>query len=226
MPAICISYKKTNFVLDIIQNHKTTMKKILLLFLLTLPVALHAQKAKDDTKYLAGAVTTRDGYVCFEKTYQVPGTSKAELFRLLKEYTQKVIVEGENHLEQARITEDNQEDGIIAASIEEYLYFKRKAWTMHRVRFYYQLVYQIEDGKFSITMRRLHYLYDDINAGDYAAENWITDSEALSKDGTKLTRIAGKFRRFTIDRKDEIFKGAARAAGAIKKVSKVIEVEE
>lgn len=205
------------------------MKKILILLLLTLPLAVTAQKGKDDpSKYLAGAVpVTPEGYVYFERTYEAPGKSKAELFEALRNYTQTIIVEGEDHLPQARITEADSVTGIIAASIEEYLYFKRKAWTMDRVRFYYQLIYRIEDGKFNIEMRRLHYLYDDVpQAQDYRAENWITDKEALNASKTKLTRIGGKFRRFTIDRKDDIFRGAAHAAGITTKVKKVVEVEE
>ena len=54
---------------------------------------------------------------------------------------------------------------------------------------------------------------------------WITDKEALNKAQTKLLKIPGKFRRFTIDRKDEIFNGAAKAVGAAGK-KKVIEVYE
>ena len=52
------------------------------------------------------------------------------------------------------------------------------------------------------------------------------DEEALNKNKTKRTRVGGKFRRFTIDRKDEIFTGAARTVGAVKRVTRVIEVEE
>ena len=76
-------------------------------------------------------------------------------------------------------------------------------------------------------MRNLRYLYDDIpNAEVYRAEDWITDSEALNKSKTKLLRLPGKFRRFTIDRKDAIFRGAARATGAIRTVVKEVVVEE
>ena len=37
------------------------------------------------------------------------------------------------------------------------------------------------------------------------AENWITDKYGLNKNKTKLSRMSGKFRKKTIDRKDEIF---------------------
>ena len=76
-------------------------------------------------------------------------------------------------------------------------------------------------------MRNIRYLYDDISqAQTYRAEQWITDKEALNKAGTKLLRIPGKFRRFTIDRKDAIFLGAAKATGAVRKVTRTVEVEE
>jgi colicin import membrane protein len=45
------------------------------------------------------------------------------------------------------------------------------------------------------------------------AEEWITDQYALNKKGTKLSRISGKFRRKTIDRKDNIFERIDAALG-------------
>lgn len=203
------------------------MKHFLLFIALLLALPLSAQQSEDE-KYLAGAVPVNEaGFVEFEKTYTVRNKSKGEIYHSLKEYTQREIVEGENHLEQARITEADSANGVIAASMEEYLYFKRKAWTMDRVRFYYQLVFEVTDSTYTVTMRNLHYLYDDVpSPQDYRAENWITDEEALNKAGTKLNRVAGKFRRFTIDRKDEIFLGAARAAGAVRKVVRYVEEEE
>ena len=85
---------------------------------------------------------------------------------------------------------------------------------MDRVRFYYQLIFRIDDGKFNVEMRNIRYIYDDMpNQQTYRAEKWITDEEAMNKAKTKLLKIPGKFRRFTIDRKDEICRGAAKAAG-------------
>ena len=202
------------------------MKKIILLLFIFLPFAATAQNKGDISKYLKGAVKITNGEVTFDKTYEVPNKDKFQIFELLKEYTQKNIIEGENHLQQCGITESDSVRGLLAATMEEYLYFKRTAFVSHRVRFYYQLIYKIEDGKFNVQMRRMQYLYDDINTDEiYDAEKWITDNNALKKNGTQLTRIGGKFRRFTIDRKDEIFHGAAKATGAKIKM-KMVEVEE
>ena len=161
----------------------------------------------DDSKYLMkGAVPVVDGQVRFSETVAAPGQTKEALFATLKDAVQKQIIEGPDHLEKARLTEVDAAEGLIVASVEEYLYFKRKAWSMDRVRFTYQLILTAKDGSYSVEMRRLQYLYDDVpNAEVLYAEDWITDEEALADGGKKLAKKAGKFRRGTIDRKDAVF---------------------
>ena len=199
-----------------------------ILFLILAPVSIKAQN--DETKYLEGAVTLKNGYVEFEKSYNVPGKSQEEIFGALQNYIQNSLIDGPESLKQSRMVKADSTNFTIVADLEEWLYFKRKAWVTHRTRFYYQIIAQAEEGRFNIIMRRIHYLYDEEErpgmAEPYHAEEWITDDMALNKEKTKLTRIAGKFRRYTIERKDEIFTNAARAAGAKVKVLKVIEVEE
>lgn len=208
------------------------MKRIFLsLFALCLIFTLSAQKKVEDAKYLTGAVSVKNGYVVFEKAFDAPGKTKEELYRSMFDYVQTKLVDGENALPQARVTEADEEQGLIVSSIVEYLYFAKKALVTHRVRFFYQLIARASDEKISLEMRRIHYLYEEDESPngqsqDYRAEQWITDSEALNKAGTKLLRMPGKFRRFTIDRKDEIFNGMARACGLKLKKIKLVEVEE
>lgn len=55
-------------------------------------------------------------------------------------------------------------------------------------------------------MSRVKYKYATQGKSEtYLAEKWITDKEAVNKKHTRLYPISGKFRRKTIDRKDEIF---------------------
>lgn len=209
------------------------MKKLVLWLMLLMPIWCVAQNSRGvEKRYLAGAVPTVNGYVQFDKSFTVNNSSKVAIMDSLRNYVQRELVDGEEQLPQARLTEVSVDSGIIAASIEEYMYFKRTNWQIHRVRFYYQLVLKVNDNGFTASMRRLHYRYDpEVTAGEFdedrRAENWITDDAALSKDGKKLQRISGKFRRFTIDRKNEIFRGLAHAAGAksTKKI-KVVEIDE
>jgi colicin import membrane protein len=185
------------------------MKKIIMVILLCLPIAVSAQKVADISKYLAGAVPTENGYVTFKQTFKVDGVNKEKTFLALMDYAQKQLVEGPDHLEKARITEADTLNGLVVVSMEEYLYFKRKAWTSDRVRFNYQLIFQVVDGGFSAEMRRLTYRYDDVpNAELRRAEDWIVDAVALTEDGKALKKKPGKHRRCIIDRKDAIFGGA------------------
>lgn len=202
------------------------MKKTILFILLTLPMLAVAQRDNDE-HYLAGAVPVENGFVVFRQHFNCTGKTQEEIRIALLQYIKDEVVNGPNRLPQARITDTGDSTGYIAASIEETLYFRRSALVTHSTRFYYQLVLTPKDGSFDIEMRRLHYLYEEAaNAGihiqDFPAEEWITDEEALNRKG-QLTRLAGKkFRRFTIDRKDEIFQGAAHAAGADRR-TRVVE---
>lgn len=184
-----------------------------------------AQQVVEAAQYLVGAVPEEQGQVVFTQTYNVPGKSKAELFEDLKNYTESVV-KGENRLPQARITELSPEEGVIAASVEETLWFKRTALVSDFARFYYQLVFEISDASFKVTLRRLRYIYEPmVTPGQdnvLLAEDWITDKEALKKNGTQLRRgTSKKFRIATINRKNELFRGAAKSCGL--KVVRVIE---
>lgn len=203
------------------------MKKLLLLALLCFPLISFSQKTIDP-KYMAGAVPEVDGSVVFQKDYQIQGKTKAQLYQALKTYAQSLL-KGENQLPQCRIVADDEANGLLSVNMEEWLYFKRTALVTNKTRFYYQLLFQVHDNGFSVLLRNINYLYEedrDPNGGiHYEAENWITDKYALVKNGTKLSRLSGKFRTFTIDRKDELFENAYYAAGGKKKVKKIIEVE-
>ena len=175
--------------------------------------------------YLKGAVTEKNGVVVFEETFIVPGKSKVDIFDSLKNYTQS-IVPGENHLPQSRITELSPNKDIIAASVEETLWFKRTALVSDFARFFYQLVFEVSDGQFKVMLLRIRYIYEPMATPGQdnvmLAEEWITDKEALKKDGAQLRRgTSKKFRIATIDRKNQLFRGAGRACGL--KFTRIVE---
>lgn len=203
------------------------MKSFLTLLLFVCSLTMIAQVKQ---KYLAGAVPLKQGYVEFKKKYTVPNKSQSEIFDLLLEHTRKTIVKEGEQVNQTRVTESTPEDGIIAASVEEFLYFKKSNFVSHGTRFFYQLLFNVENNGFTVTMRRIHYLYDGMDGTStqvqsIRAENWITDAKALVKKGTKLSKMPGKFRKATIDRKDALFREAAIAVGA-DLPKKVVVVEE
>lgn len=70
----------------------------------------------------------------------------------------------------------------------------------------YNLFVKCEDGKADIKMTRIYYLYDEEREPQtLRAEEWITDEYGLKKSKEKLSRVTGRFRRKTIDRKDYLF---------------------
>lgn len=88
------------------------MKRIITLLFAILPLLGAAQTSSDLSKYMAGAVPVNaSGFVYFDKDYKAEGKTRLELFQLLRDYTQKHIVEGENRLPQARITEADECNG-------------------------------------------------------------------------------------------------------------------
>lgn len=191
------------------------MKKFLFILLMCLPVAGMAKDKKDnsDPKYLAGAVTTIDGKVAFTNEINAPGLSKTDIYNQMLEWAKgRFKPDGKLY---SQVSYSNEEEGVIAASAEEYMVFSSSALSLDRTRVYYQLLINTEDGKCKMLMTRIRYWYDEARDGGqkYTAEEWINDDMALNKKKTKLAPICGKFRRETIDLKDELFQSASAALG-------------
>ncbi len=180
------------------------MKKIFLFMLLCLPFSIMAQT---NPKYLEGAVTlNEDNRVSFKTAINAPSLSAQQIYdTLLKWADNRFQPEGKCH---ARVLYTNENDKCIAAGGEEYIVFASSALALDRSRIYYQLLMNCNDGKCDVEMTRIRYWYDEERDGGqkYNAEEWITDDIALNKSKTKLAPVCGKFRRKTIDLKDELFK--------------------
>ena len=195
------------------------MKRLIIAMAMCLPMAAVAQdnsweqnttdvKANVNPKYLAGAVPEVDGKVVFEMNVKLTkNMKKKEIYDiLLKELT--YMTKESNQFEQSTILpiEDNDYSQIVG-NYQEWLVFKNKPLVLDRTRLFYHLIADIKDGEFSIKMTRIYYLYDEEREPTtYKAEEWITDKYGLNKKKTKTSRVSGKFRIKTIDRKDYIFK--------------------
>jgi len=200
------------------------MKKLLIVMLMTMPmVAAMAQdntweqpekqevKTNPNQKYLAGAVPVVNNRVQFETTIKAPGKTKAQLYDIVLKQMEKMTKE-ENQFEQSRVVlADTAKNEQVVANYQEWLVFKNKPLSLDRTRLFFTLVANIKDGELQLIMTRIHYLYDEERQPmTYQAEEWITDRYGLNKKQTKLSRVSGKFRRKTIDRKDYIFQKFAQ----------------
>ena len=186
------------------------MKRILSLLLCCLPVALMAQT---DAKYLEGAVPVVDGKVTFTTEMKAETMSKEQIYTTLLEWANKRFQPDEKFND--RVLFQDEAQGMIVVGGEEYMIFSTSALALDRTRIYYHLYITCEAGKYQVNLSRIRYWYDENrNGGEkYTAEECITDKWALNKAKTKLAPINGKFRKKTIDLKDELFKEMQTALG-------------
>lgn len=155
-------------------------------------------------KYLAGAVPEVDGKVVFTKEFSAPNRTAFEIYNLLGKFMQDMTLE-EGQLNSKIITADTT-TYQVGAVYEEWLVFQKSFISLDRTRFNYVLLAHCENGKATVEMSHIKYLYEEErNPQKYTAEEWITDKEALNKKKTRLLPFSSKFRRKTIDRKDYIF---------------------
>lgn len=186
------------------------MKRLILLILICIPFIGHAQT---DKKYLEGAVPMKDGKITFSTEMNIPTMTQGQIYETLLNWANtRFQPEGKMH---ARVLYHNPEEGSIAIGGEEYIVFSSSAISLDRTRIYYYLRILCENSKCEVDMTRIRYWYDEARDGGqkYDAEEWITDKWALNKSKTKLSPISGKFRRKTIDLKDELFKEIQTALG-------------
>ena len=186
------------------------MKKILFFIAICLPIMLFAQ---EDSKYLEGAVPVKDGKVTFDIQMNMPSMSKELVYETALEWANKRFQPTEKF--NARILYKDKEAGNIAVFGEEYIVFSSSSFFLDRTRIYYYLTIHCEAEKCDITMSRIRYWYNENRDGGekYTAEEWITDEISMNKAKTKLYPITGKFRRKTIDLKDDLIKDFQNACG-------------
>ena len=186
------------------------MKRILSLLLVCLPVTLTAQT---DSKYLEGAVPLVEGKVVFTTEMNVGSLSKEQIYTTLLDWANQRFQPDDTFND--RVLYQDAEKGSIVIGGEEYIVFSTSALALDRTRFYYHLYIDCEAGKCNLKLSRIRYWYNENRDGGekLTAEEQITDKWALNKAKTKLVPITGKFRRKTIDRKDELFKDIQSTLG-------------
>ena len=208
------------------------MKKIIIFLLTLLPLSTFAQDVwerpqdtkqevkkpkqnefnQDDAKYLAGTVPEIDGKVVFTLDLNLPGRSAQDIYERVYTLLDRMAKE-ENQFKGSGITLINKRDHIIAAHYKEWLIFTNNFISLDRTELSYTIIAKCADNHLHLTLSRISYSYEkNRNTGfDTTAEKWITDAVALNKRKTRLSKGLAKFRRKTIDRKDEIFSAITNA---------------
>ena len=164
---------------------------------------------KEDPKYLAGAIQLNaDGKVEFVLDTQANGKSADEIYNIVFQYMSKLIKNEQNiNSRIALVNRNNKNEQIIACIMDEWFVFNQSFISLDRSETKYQLVATISDNHLHLSMTRIVFNYEEGRSTGFKepAENVITDKYALTKKKNDLAKIYGKFRRGTIDRKNQIF---------------------
>lgn len=163
---------------------------------------------KEDPKYLTGAVPVVDGKVTFTLDLDIPGKSAQQIYDLAYPLIDQLTID-EHQVKNgtSQVSLVNKKEHIIAARMQEWLVFSNGLLAIDRTEFNYTLIANCTDGHLNVTISRIRYNYEMERETGFSitAEQWITDKYGLNKKKNDVNRKSGKFRKKTIDRKDQIF---------------------
>lgn len=180
-----------------VEEKKTTVKKATM---------ANGVELKEDAKYLEGAITlNEEGKVEFVCDVDANGKSAAQIYDIVYRYMSE-LTKGENNIA-SRVALVNKNEHVIANTMDEWLVFNSSFISLDRTECKYHLVAKISDNHLVLTLNRINYNYEEGRSTGFKepAENVIVDKVALTKKKNDLAKIFGKFRRLTIDRKNQIF---------------------
>lgn len=167
---------------------------------------VNGAKLKEAPKYLEGAITfDEQGKIVFDTEIEAPGKSAAQLYDLVFDYMSGLTHDKESKA--SRMALVNKDEHIIVNTMDEWLVFSNSFISLDRTECKYNLIAKITDGKVSLSINHINYIYEEGRQTGFKlpAEEVIIDKVALTKKKNDLARIFGKFRKKTIDRKDQIF---------------------
>lgn len=171
--------------------------------------AVKVKKAKkvkeDDSHYLKGTVPEIDGKVVYTLDIDLPGKTADEVYAIVYSQLEKLTKdEHQNGVSQIALVDKDAHS--IVATYQEWIVFKETFLELDRTLMDYAIKADCKFGKCHMEIMRINYKYEIKRRPQYyAAEEIITDSKILSKDGKKLNNVYfKKFRKKTVDRMNEI----------------------
>ncbi len=170
------------------------------------PTVVNGVVLKQDPKYLANAVPfNENGKIEFELITDANGKSASQIYDIVYQYMSQ-LTQGEQNIA-SRVALVNPSEHIIANAMDEWLVFNASFISLDRTEFKYNLIATIKDNYLKLELCRISYSYEEGRSTGFKlpAEEVISDKVALTKKKNDLAKVFGKFRRLTIDRKDQIF---------------------
>lgn len=173
---------------------------------------INSEKKPEMTKeemqniYLApNAVPEVNGEIQWTCDIDVAGKTAQQIYERTLAILDNIIKEP-IQLERSKIAITNEKEHNIVATMQEWLTFTSNALVLDRTKMNYVLQALCSDGHLKLILDRITYNYEVQGKKEfYKAEEWINDKNAINKKRTRLYPSSGKFRRKTIDRKNELF---------------------
>ena len=173
---------------------------------------INSEKKPEMTKeemqniYLApNAVPEVNGEIQWTCDIDVAGKTAQQIYERTLAILDNIIKEP-IQLERSKIAITNEKEHNIVATMQEWLTFTSNALVLDRTKMNYVLHALCSDGHLKLILDRITYNYEVQGKKEfYKAEEWINDKNAVNKKRTRLYPSSGKFRRKTIDRKNELF---------------------
>ena len=211
------------------------MKKLMIAMMLAfMPVCIHTAQAQlfskknfkgkmEASAYMQGAVPEVNGKVEFNENFSAPGKTKDQIFQKVLSWanlrfmpeTERGVWNDDNYYknnEFSKVVSADKNTGVIVCQADENIVFTNKTLAKDYTRVNYTLTIRVKDNGGVVTMNSIIYTYNlTENLERIAAEDWITDKEAISKKGG-LLKGAARFRIKTVDLKNELVKEITDAA--------------
>ena len=155
--------------------------KNLLLILCFLPMWALAQE-EDQSKYMVGAVPEVNGKVVFSQEINAPNLSKDQIFDAILAWANTRFKTDKGNW--GMVAYSNKEEGQIACYGNEYIVFADKTFSLDRAKINYRMNFICTPGKCNVEVTNITYLYPEDSRERLAAEEWITDKQAMNKNQT------------------------------------------
>jgi len=167
-----------------------------------------------DPKYGHGAVPEdENGNVFFTSTVKIPDNMSEDIcYEILLNWARGRFALP--YANAGRILNENATTHRFIFHVDQMIVFKSTSLVADESKISYNFSVSVKNGEYTMTMTDIKYRYEEgreTGGKSFTAEEWITDSEAYNRKGTKFLKSTGKFRIKTIDLKDMLFQKATDA---------------
>lgn len=160
-------------------------------------------------KYIDQKITlNQEGKVVFSQCITVNGKSQKDIMEAVMIYGNDLVEKATEKYPGRSIAQViDKEKGLISVRISDEIVFSSKILGKDFSRINYNLIFTCNNNEILVEMQNITYDYEEQRKHEHLiAEEIIIDDIAVNRNKNKLERYYGKFRRATIEYRDNIFR--------------------